>query len=104
MIFFLRSHVIFFLMIRRPPRSTRTDTLFPDTTLFRSDLFAVMLNSLDYFQEASTNALLGLITGATDVTAAMQMLGQAILKEVVGSFIKMGIEQVKAWEIGRAHV
>src|SRR3546814_7078084 len=27
----------FFLMIRRPPRSTRTDTLFPYTTLFRSD-------------------------------------------------------------------
>src|SRR3546814_1567081 len=25
-------------MIRRPPRSTRTDTLFPDTTLFRSDV------------------------------------------------------------------
>src|SRR3546814_14202601 len=28
----------FFLMRRRPPRSTRTDTLFPYTTLFRSDL------------------------------------------------------------------
>src|SRR3546814_20020020 len=28
----------FFLMIRRPPRSTRTDTLFPYTTLFRSPL------------------------------------------------------------------
>src|SRR3546814_336651 len=28
--------VIFFLMIRRTPRSTRTDTLFPYTTLFRS--------------------------------------------------------------------
>src|SRR3546814_18519538 len=28
---------MFFLMIRRPPRSTRTDTLFPYTTLFRSD-------------------------------------------------------------------
>src|SRR3546814_19218487 len=27
---------IFFVMIRRPPRSTRTDTLFPYTTLFRS--------------------------------------------------------------------
>src|SRR3546814_1817139 len=27
---------IFLLMIRRPPRSTRTDTLFPYTTLFRS--------------------------------------------------------------------
>src|SRR3546814_14171531 len=29
-------YVFFFLMIRRPPRSTRTDTLFPYTTLFRS--------------------------------------------------------------------
>src|SRR3546814_18645084 len=29
---------VFFLMRRRPPRSTRTDTLFPDTTLFRSRL------------------------------------------------------------------
>src|SRR3546814_3690100 len=37
----LRSSIsfgIFFLMIRRPPRSTRTDTLFPYTTLFRSAL------------------------------------------------------------------
>src|SRR3546814_19021942 len=29
-------YILFFLMIRRPPRSTRTDTLFPYTTLFRS--------------------------------------------------------------------
>src|SRR3546814_12021320 len=29
-------YYLFFLMIRRPPRSTRTDTLFPYTTLFRS--------------------------------------------------------------------
>src|SRR3546814_7962071 len=28
--------MFFFFMIRRPPRSTRTDTLFPYTTLFRS--------------------------------------------------------------------
>src|SRR3546814_17363163 len=28
--------VFLFLLIRRPPRSTRTDTLFPYTTLFRS--------------------------------------------------------------------
>src|SRR3546814_14928987 len=31
------SLLFFFVMIRRPPRSTRTDTLFPYTTLFRSD-------------------------------------------------------------------
>src|SRR3546814_16883069 len=29
---------VFFLTIRRPPRATRTDTLFPFTTLFRSPL------------------------------------------------------------------
>src|SRR3546814_10964661 len=29
-------YLFFFVMIRRPPRSTRTDTLFPYTTLFRS--------------------------------------------------------------------
>src|SRR3546814_18820709 len=32
------SLYFFFLMIRRPTRSTRTDTLFPYTTLFRSGL------------------------------------------------------------------
>src|SRR3546814_1339185 len=32
----MRSFVFFLLMIRRPPRSTRTDTLLPYTTLFRS--------------------------------------------------------------------
>src|SRR3546814_11672785 len=35
---------VFFLMIRRPPRSTRTDTLFPYTTLFRSRMGAVALH------------------------------------------------------------
>src|SRR3546814_8869325 len=36
------------LMIRRPPRSTRTDTLFPYTTLFRSGITVVCnLHTLD---------------------------------------------------------
>src|SRR3546814_1229788 len=34
--FYLVAICVCFLMIRRPPRSTRTDTLFPYTTLFRS--------------------------------------------------------------------
>src|SRR3546814_2654376 len=57
--------IFFFLMIRRPPRSTRTDTLFPYTTLFRSQaaqdrtgdllraiatLIGVALELLDPFQ------------------------------------------------------
>src|SRR3546814_19776669 len=35
---YLDHFIVCFLMIRRPPRSTRTDTLFPYTTLFRSFL------------------------------------------------------------------
>src|SRR3546814_14562478 len=34
--------LFFFLRIRRPPRSTRTDTLFPYTTLFRSATVALL--------------------------------------------------------------
>src|SRR3546814_12149352 len=33
-------NIFLFFMIRRPPRSTRTDTLFPYTTLFRSTVFS----------------------------------------------------------------
>src|SRR3546814_17840165 len=40
------SCVFFFLMIRRPPRSTRTDTLFPYTTLFRSIFLTLKLLDL----------------------------------------------------------
>src|SRR3546814_12708104 len=35
--------MFFFVRIRRPPRSTRTDTLFPYTTRFRSAVAAVIL-------------------------------------------------------------
>src|SRR3546814_18595608 len=34
-------------MIRRPPRSTRTDTLFPYTTLFRSGVGGIFYDNLD---------------------------------------------------------
>src|SRR3546814_14888678 len=39
------SLCIFLLMIRRPPRSTRTDTLFPYTTLFRSLACAAIVSA-----------------------------------------------------------
>src|SRR3546814_18700148 len=40
-----------FLMIRRPPRSTRTDTLFPYTTLFRSLFKRTDVSSQDEVRE-----------------------------------------------------
>src|SRR3546814_20680211 len=45
-------------MIRRPPRSTRTDTLFPDTTLFRSRPLHIAARKADEFAR-------GLATGGT---------------------------------------
>src|SRR3546814_19370737 len=54
-----RGCVVVFLMIRRPPRSTRTDTLFPYTTLFRSysgiHLFGVAYVIVDGFEVAGQN-------------------------------------------------
>src|SRR3546814_13095186 len=44
-------------MIRRPPRSTRTDTLFPYTTLFRSDAFRAANPSTDILLDATNVAL-----------------------------------------------
>src|SRR3546814_7129988 len=40
-------------MIRRPPRSTRTDTLFPYTTLFRSYLAIINAKTAELFAAAS---------------------------------------------------
>src|SRR3546814_17788751 len=45
-----------FLMIRRPPRSTRTDTRFPYTTLFRSDFAEILLRAHELLRD--TPALL----------------------------------------------
>src|SRR3546814_12536464 len=40
--------LVFFLMIRRPPRSTRTDTLCPYTTLFRSQSIIEQTSVVDF--------------------------------------------------------
>src|SRR3546814_14885301 len=39
-------------MIRRPPRSTRTDTLFPYTTLFRSSKYSCFLACIQFSKHA----------------------------------------------------
>src|SRR3546814_13018968 len=48
---------IFFLMIRRPPISTRIDTLFPYTTLFRSVDFVGGCHDLGQFSDGSVETI-----------------------------------------------
>src|SRR3546814_7270370 len=55
----------FCLMIRRPPRSTRTDTPFPDTTLFRSRLQALTDEAVDFLERCVRAELNILISGGT---------------------------------------
>src|SRR3546814_7886544 len=65
-------------MIRRPPRSTRTDPLFPYTTLFRSAPRAVVLH-----QEAAQRdaVLIGCRAGVDDVLRKLEALVQGRIPE-----------------------
>src|SRR3546814_4020007 len=54
----------FFLMIRRPPRSTRTDTLFPYTTLFRSEVAGAVSADLVVVGMRRRSATMKLLLGS----------------------------------------
>src|SRR3546814_9803600 len=56
-------------MIRRPPRSTRTDTLFPYTTLFRSPLRRMLRGPLGAAWQARASATYTKAVAATRVAA-----------------------------------
>src|SRR3546814_10119769 len=77
-------------MIPRPPRATRTDTLFPYTTLFRSKVFPPRFDGLAEFwfdsAEDAVNVLNDLSTNAHVLAAAEKLIdgdkGVAWLAEV----------------------
>src|SRR3546814_15489248 len=66
----LISFAFFFLMIRRPPRSTLTDTLFPYTTLFRSRQLVAVIE----------RDVVGLAVHAVDdqIAPVAQLVGQSL--------------------------
>src|SRR3546814_16547489 len=88
------TYRFFFLMIRRPPRSTRTDTLFPYTTLFRS----------------VDPSLIFLVPICSELLAAAEKTGLTYASEVFAdrTYADDGNltsrSKPNAMEIGRAHV
>src|SRR3546814_11946658 len=82
-------YLFFFLIMRRPPRSTRTDTLFPYTTLFRSQPAA----GLDV--KRSDRLDLTAVARRREVGRSEQHPGMALPHE----HGDLGVQ-----EIGRAHV
>src|SRR3546814_18091791 len=110
----------FFLMIRRPPRSTRTDTLFPYTTLFLSvrrltdqdDLLAVDVLGTDFGFAAAFRVVgfdlravgfeqlaVGVVRAQRLVVGQQVIAGKAVLDV---DAIADAAEFLDAFEIGRA--
>src|SRR3546814_2561895 len=107
-------------MIRRPPRSTRTDTLFPYTTLFRSGEKVSMKAGLYQPDEFKDNCGFGLIAhmqgepSHTLLQTAIEALtcmthrgginADGKTGDGCGLLIQKPDEFMRAIEIGRAHV
>src|SRR3546814_17940760 len=68
-------------MIRRPPRSTRTDTLFPYTTLFRSDP-----DRFDIHREAGQHLTFGHGIHFCLGAALARLEGRIVVEEVLKRF------------------
>src|SRR3546814_13610685 len=71
-------------MIRRPPRSTRTDTLFPDTTLFRSGGRRDLQNGADI--------------DAVVEPARCETLRFAFYRDAIGFVIRRGRDRIVAFD------
>src|SRR3546814_20020922 len=95
--------VFFFLMIRRPPRSTRTDTLFPYTTLFRARITGVQ--SFGFFATIMGLGGDGLVPVSTlgRERFRYEEAAQALVGESSGTRYAAG-DRLKLRQIGRAHV
>src|SRR3546814_15642688 len=86
-------------MIRRPPRSTRTDTLFPYTTLFRSKRHAAVVEvgggDRDVAQAGNSENEEVLLRACVQETAEVDLADVAAAGEVVGKDADL-LEQVSA--------
>src|SRR3546814_8158311 len=84
-------------MIRRPPRSTRTGTLFPYTTLFRSPLQQAQWNTLKVRPEASVRRNIGFYEAHT------KTLGIGPLPAVARNIVRRHQDFARAYYIVQHH-
>src|SRR3546814_999944 len=104
-------------MIRRPPRSTRTDTLVPYTTLFRSIKQALDEGSMvgmmaDRAREGERTATVDFLGGKAQLPVAPWIMAGVLGVPVViafglyrgGNHYEAHLELIAEKEIGRAHV
>src|SRR5258706_15169292 len=86
--------LFFFLMIRRPPRST----LFPYTTLFRSDQFEGFVNGGDAFIDQDLDE------GLRDLAGQAVEVRLRPIEIEIGGIEQFALDEYLRHQIGRAHV
>src|SRR3546814_9875086 len=93
-------------MILRPPRSTRTDTLFPYTTLFRSGSDAApVLQAAEHDLDAAAAPVPALVVSDRFVAgfptwdAGLDALGFQRIPEPVGVIAAVAEQPLRLWEI-----
>src|SRR3546814_11575607 len=96
---------VFFLMIPRPPRSTRTDTLFPYTTLFRS---RIALDRMEKPKDAVEQRAVGrgLFPGEQVIRQCIEILvsfGEKIVEQIVHSFQPQASGDRKSTRLNSSH-
>src|SRR3546814_11216934 len=69
----LTYSVLFLLLLRRPPRSTRTDTLAPYTTLFRSDDDFALCERLGAFRHTRCHPIEKLVLPGPSVIGVREL-------------------------------
>src|SRR3546814_14299769 len=94
-------------MIRRPPRSTRTDTLFPYTTLFRStalkDIVAHRTQLLTDYQNAAWAARYRRLVDAVAAAEARATPGKDALSIMVARNFAKLMSYKDEYEVARLH-
>src|SRR3546814_16296037 len=91
------SRYFFFLMIRRPPSATRTDTLFPYTTRFRSERTESHFWAFcDDYLELVKNRAYDEGEGAESAKAALGLALEVLLK-LFAPFLLYVTEEVWSW-------
>src|SRR3546814_11538402 len=98
---------LFFLMIRRPPRSTRTDTLCPYTTLFRSGRARMSRPKLLLLDEPSLGLSPVMVKEIARIVMAINERGVPVILVEQNAEVALRLARygyVLETEIGRAHV
>src|SRR3546814_13775319 len=103
MVLFCLYVVCFFLMIRRPPRATRTDTLLPYTTLFRSNVLTSKEEDYSQWYNDLTRGAGLAEHSAVRGCMVIKPYGYSIWEKMQGALDQMFKEDRKSTRLNSSH-